>query len=81
MVTERRIALLAGEVEGRRQSEFITGFIKKAKTENMDVCVFSMIRMYQDTQIREVGEANIFNLFNPVDFDGVVVLKDSIQIH
>ncbi len=79
MVTERRIAILAGEVEGRRQSEFITGFVKKAVTENMDVCVFSMIQMYQDTQIRETGEANIFNLFNPVDYDGVVILKDSIQ--
>lgn len=79
MVTERRIAILGGEIEGRRQSRFVTGFLKKARTENMDVCVFSMIRMYQDTQIREAGEVNIFKLFNPVDFDGVVILKDSIQ--
>ena len=79
MDKRRRIAILGGEIEGRRQSRFVTGFIKKARTQNMDVCVFAMIRMYQDTQIREVGEGNIFKLFNPVDFDGVVILKDSIQ--
>ncbi len=79
MVIKRRIALLGGELEGKRQSRFVTGFIKKARTLNMDVCVFSMIRMYQDTQIREKGEGNIFSLFNPVSYDGVVILKDSIQ--
>ena len=79
MKIEHRIAILGGEIEGRRQSRFVTGFIKKARTENMDVCVFSMIRMYQDTPVRETGESNIFKLFNPVDFDGVIILKDSIQ--
>ncbi len=79
MDTRRRIAILGGEIEGRRQSRFVTGFIKNARTHNMDVCVFSMIRMYQDTQIREAGDGNIFSLFNPVDYDGVVILKDSIQ--
>ena len=79
MARKRRIAILGGEVEEKRQSRFITGFLKKARTEDMDVCVFSMFRKYQDTQVREAGDANIFNLFDPVAFDGIVIIKDSIQ--
>lgn len=79
MARKRRIAILGGEVEEKRQSRFITGFLKKARTEDMDVCVFSMFRKYQDTSVREAGDANIFNLFDPVAFDGIVIIKDSIQ--
>ena len=79
MARKRRIAVLGGEVEEKRQSRFITGFLRQARAEDMDVCVFSMFRKYQDTPIRESGDANIFNLFNPVAFDGVVIIKDSIQ--
>ena len=79
MAKKRRIAVLGGEVEEKRQSRFITGFLRQARTEDMDVCVFSMYRKYQDTPVREAGDANIFRLFNPVAFDGIVILKDSIQ--
>ena len=79
MAKKRRIAVLGGEVEEKRQSRFITGFLRQARTEDMDVCVFSMYRKYQDTPVREAGDVNIFRLFNPVAFDGIVILKDSIQ--
>lgn len=79
MASKLRIAVLGGEVEEKRQSRFITGFLRQARTEDMDVCVFSMFRKYQDTPVREAGDANIYKLFDPAAFDGVVIIKDSIQ--
>ena len=79
MARKRRIAILGGEVEEKRQSRFITGFLRQARTEDMDVCVFSMFRKYQDTPVREAGDANIYKLFDPAAFDGIVIIKDSIQ--
>jgi Transcriptional regulators len=58
---------------------FITGFTKQAFAEDKDVCVFSMYKKYQDTAEREKGESNIFALANPDFFDGIVILKDTIQ--
>lgn len=75
----KRVALFAGQVDETRQRLFIEGFLKGAFSRNMDVVIFSMYRKYQDTEIREQGELNIFNLFNPDKFDGAVILKDSIQ--
>lgn len=75
----KRVALFAGQVDETRQRLFIEGLLECAFSHNMDVVVFSMYRKYQDTEIREQGEMNIFNLFDPQKFDGVVILKDSIQ--
>ena len=74
-----RIAVLGGEVEEKRQSRFITGFLRQTHEDNIDVCIFSMYRKYQDTVERESGDSNIFRLFNPLSFDGIVLIKDSIQ--
>ncbi len=74
-----RLALLAGQVDETRQSRFVNGFLQQAFSENVDVCIFSMYRKYQSTLIREQAEMNIYNLFNPALFDGIVILKDSIQ--
>ena len=74
-----RIALLVGQADEAYQSSFISGFLKKAFGFDMDVCIFSMYRKYQDTVERERGEANIFTLVEPSAFDGVVILEDTIQ--
>ena len=76
----KRLALLAGQIDERRQSRFLQGFLEQSFADDMDVCVFSMYRKYMSTLIREKGESNIFTLFDPKDFDGIVILKDSIQI-
>ena len=75
----KRIALLAGQADESYQSAFITGFLKKAFGFDMDVCIFSMYRKYQDTVVREQGDANVFNLIEPEMFDGLVILEDTIQ--
>ena len=79
MNVTKRIALFAGQADESYQSRFIRGFMKKSFEAGYDVCVFSMYRKYQDTPEREQGEANIFYLMNPEQFDGAIILKDSIQ--
>ena len=79
MSVRKRVAILVGQAEEEYQRNFIEGYIKQAFTDDFDVCVFSMFRKYQDTAVREAGEANIFRLVNFSLFDGVVVLGDSIQ--
>ena len=75
----RRIAIFTGQADEDYQNRFISGFLKRAFENNMDACIFSMYLKFQDTQPRERGESNIFRLFNPKLFDGVVILKDTIQ--
>ena len=80
MAKERkRLAVFVGQADESFQSRFISGFTKQAFARDMDVCVFSMYKKYQDTSEREMGESNIFALANPYFFDGIVILKDSIQ--
>ncbi len=75
----KRLAVLAGQADESFQSRFISGFERQAFAEGKDVCVFSMYKKYQDTAEREKGESNIFSVLNPGLFDGIVILKDSIQ--
>ncbi|SDB16055.1 EAL domain, c-di-GMP-specific phosphodiesterase class I (or its enzymatically inactive variant) [Ruminococcaceae bacterium FB2012] len=75
----KRIAIFVGQADEEYQTNFITGFITSAFGYDMDVCVFSMYRKYQNTVRREKGETNIFSLFNPAVFDGAVIIEDTIQ--
>ncbi len=74
-----RIAVFVGHADESYQSRFIKGFLKNAFGYDMDVCVFSMYRKYQDSSAREKGESNIFSLMEPSMFDGAVILEDTIQ--
>ncbi len=76
----RRVAILVGQADEEYQSRFIEGFLKQAFQEDLDTCIFSMYRKYQDAADREIGESNIFSLFVPEQFDAVIFLKDTIQI-
>lgn len=75
----KRIAILVGQAEEEYQNRFITGFLEKAFSDDMDVCVFSMYLKYQDTPERELGETNIYSLVNYDMFDAIVLMKDTIQ--
>ncbi len=77
--TKDRLALFVGQADEYYQSRFITGFTKRAFERSLDVCVFSMFRKYQDTPERELGDSVILKLANPKYFDGIVILKDTIQ--
>ena len=75
----KRIALLCGQPDEEYQSRFIEGFEKGSFESGTDVCVFAMYQKFQDSELREVGESNIFNLINYSLFDGVAVLADTIS--
>lgn len=76
---KERLAVFVGQADEDFQSRFITGFTKQAFARKNDVCIFSMYKKYQDTAEREMGESNILTLANPDFFDGIVILKDTIQ--
>ena len=75
----KKLALFVGQADESLQRRFITGVTKQAFRINQDVCVFSMYKKYQDTAERDKGESNIFTLANPDFFDGIIILKDTIQ--
>ena len=79
-MSRSRIAVLVGQADEDYQKRFIEGFLRRAFEKDFDVCVFSMYRKYQNTAEREEGESSIFSLPNPKKFDGVIYLKDTIQI-
>ena len=76
---KKKVALFAGQIDETRQRLFLQGILRRSFSYGFDVCIFAMYRKYQDTDIRHKGEINIFNLFDPKQFDGAVILKDSIQ--
>ena len=76
---KKRIALLMGQADESYQRRFIDGFTRKAMENQTDTVIFSMYRKYQDTEERERAEGNVFSLVNYSLFDGIVLLKDTIQ--
>ncbi len=79
MVNRGKIAILVGQADEEYQRRFIEGFLTQTCRADLDVCVFSMYRKYQSTVDRELGESNIFQLVNYDLFEGIVMLKDTIQ--
>ncbi len=80
MIQRKRIAILVGQADEDYQRRFIEGFLRHGFQADFDVCIFSMYRKYQNSMDREVGESSIFSLVDPEAFDGIVILKDTIQI-
>ena len=75
----KRIAVLLGQPEVDHQTHFIEGVMQQAQQADFDVCIFSMIRMYQSSAAREQGDSNIFRLINPGMFDAIILLTDTVQ--
>ena len=75
----KKIALLAAQADEEYQSEFISGAMKRAFAEGIDLYVFSTYIKSQNTKERETGDTNIFNLIDYSKFDGVILLSDMIQ--
>lgn len=79
MSVRKRIAVLGAQLEENYQEQFSTGFLEIALDEDYDVCFFSMYQKYQESEGREIGEPNIYNLVPYDTMDAVVLLKDTIQ--
>lgn len=80
MSVRKRIAILVGEAEEEYPKNFLLGFLQKTFSYDMDVCVFSMYRRFQESHARELGESSIFSLVNYNQYDAIVLMLDTIQI-
>ena len=79
MHKRKRIAFLAGQVDEYYQTDVLTGFEKRAFEYDYDVCVFGMYQKYQSSAAREIGETSIFSIIPYEEFDGVVMMLDTLQ--
>lgn len=74
----KRIGLLLAQLEESTQRRFVSAFTKEAYEKDYDLCIFSMYQKYQETNLRNIGDSNIFSLV-PFDiFDALVILQDTI---
>ena len=74
----KRIGILLAQLEENTQKRFTDAFIKEAYAHDYDVCVFSMYQKYQETELRNIGDSNIFSLIRLECFDGIVVMLDTL---
>ena len=78
-IVRKRIAILCAQPEEYYQKGVLEGIKDKLFEADLDVCIFAMYQKFQETKAREIGESNIFNLININEFDGIILLADTIQ--
>ena len=74
----KRICVLLAQLEEKTQKSFMKAFLKEAYSCDYDVCIFSMYQKFQERDLRDIGDSNIYSLINFKEFDGVVILLDTI---
>lgn len=74
----RKLGVLAAQIDETSQTRFLNAFIKEAYEKDYDVCIFSMHQKYQETDLRNQGDSNIFELVNYELFDGIIILLDTL---
>ena len=74
----KRICVLLAQLEEKTQKRFMTSFTKEAYANDYDICIFSMYQKFQETDLRNIGDPNIYSLANFKKFDALVVLLDTI---
>ncbi len=76
----KRIAILGSQLSEFYQRDFVEGCMSSLFPEDYDICVFATHNKNADTDLREIGEINIFKACNFSLFDGVIVLADTIMV-
>lgn len=79
MKKRKKVAILVGNPDKDDQRNFIEGFLAEIFGFDMDVLVFGMYQMYQNSENREIGDSSIFSLVPYDKLDAIVVLADTIQ--
>lgn len=74
----KRICVLLAQLEEKTQKRFMSAFTKEAYAHDYDICIFSMYQKFQETELRNIGDSNIFSLANFCKFHAIVVLLDTI---
>ena len=63
-MARKRIGVLLAQANETTQNHFMQGFLQEAFASDYDVLIFSMYVKYQQTNLRELGESNIYELIN-----------------
>lgn len=74
----KRIAALMAGVDQEYQQGFTWGMYSASQQNDVDLCVFNCQGHADGFERNDVGERAIFSLPNMKDFDGVVLLMDTI---
>ncbi len=74
----KKIGILLAQLEEDTQKRFVQAFTKEAYAHDYDICIFSMYLKYQDNELRNIGDSNIYSLIQYNCFDGLVVMIDTI---
>lgn len=75
----KRIAFLAGAISFDNQNRVVTGVLKRAAELNLDVYIFTCFVNYDESEENKIGAFRIMELPDFHTFDGVIVMKNSIQ--
>ncbi|MBR6094790.1 MAG: EAL domain-containing protein [Lachnospiraceae bacterium] len=75
----KRLGVILAQPEEHMQRNFMSSFMEEAYKKDFDLCVFSMYQKYQQTDMRNVGDSNIYSLIRYESFAGFVVLLDTLQ--
>ena len=78
-MARKRIGVLLAQADETTQNHFMQGFLQEAFASDYDVLIFSMYVKYQQTNLRELGESNIYELINYDMLDAIVILLDTLQ--
>lgn len=74
----KRICVILAQLEEKTQKGIMEEFTKEAYAHDYDMCIFSMHQKYQDTELRNIGDSNIYSLINFDLFDGVLLFLDTL---
>ena len=75
----KTICIICAQIDESPQKRFLVPFLQEAFAHDYDVCVFSMYQKYQETELRDIGDSNIFSLIQFDRFDGVLLMLDTLQ--
>ena len=75
----KTICVICAQLDETPQKRFMLPFLKECFAHDYDVCLFSMYQKYQETELRDIGDSNIFSLIQFDRFDGVLLMLDTLQ--
>ena len=75
----KKIAFLAGAISFDNQNRVIGGVLRRAAEFDTDVFIFTCFVNYDESEENKVGAFQIMELPDLTTYDGVIVMKNSIQ--
>lgn len=76
----KRIAVITAQIDEYKQKEFLSNFTRRASELDYDVCMFAMYQKFQATDMRQMGDSNIYELIQYDMFDAIMFMPDAILV-